>query len=190
MSTTGQPGLDLTVWPCHPVGTWQRALTYRAAGLIPEQDDARALEQWSQHTDYVRRRACVTLYKTTTAVRRAAVAALEPGEVVGADKLARRITGAPGVPHCNRTTALLKAVAPYVPGERVSLGGGGGLHKAYMPKLGGRPGHYFTLDPANFPVFAQAKLDNARRIGRINGVKVAATHHRTAGGTFLPAGAA
>jgi len=34
-------GLDLNVWPCHPHGSWQRALAHKAMGLPVDDEDAK-----------------------------------------------------------------------------------------------------------------------------------------------------
>lgn len=43
--------LGLNMWPCHPRGSWQRALAHQAAGLPVDDVDAAALAVWDRHAE-------------------------------------------------------------------------------------------------------------------------------------------
>lgn len=156
-------GLDLTVWPCHPVGSWQRALQFQAAGLPVEPADAKALAAWDSNPAYPQisrphapcKLELINDHRATVlAVVTAACKAIAPGEVVGSRELARRIAGAPSVPHHNRTMDILKALKPAV-GNHSSAASArdGRLYKRYLANLGGRPGHFFARHHGDFDDF-------------------------------------
>lgn len=163
-------GLDLTVWPCHPLGSWQRALLHQSLGLPVDDADAAALAKWDRHPATLTWTQCmngvVSKYtllhqeqRVIGAVIDAATTVLSPSEVVGSRELARRIAGMPGVPHHNRTMAILKAAGPS--NHEVHMLQGGTtrrrMYKRYIDNLSGRPGHFFTRRMDNFDKFIAAR---------------------------------
>lgn len=168
-------GLDLTVWPCHPQGSWQRALLHQSLGLPVDDADAKALAKWDRHPakgdgDGLTGRKCHgradlpskrellrQLNAEREAVINAAHAAIEPGGVVGCWELARRIATQPGVPGREASRDILKAISPSV--ER------GRLHKRYIDNLSGHPGHFFAHRPSDFDTFIAESKANRRAIG-------------------------
>lgn len=91
-------GLDMTVRPCHTPGTWQRALFHQAARLEIDPADLEALAEWDKLTMQECKARSLEMEATRKAVVSAAIAEPEPDQVVGSDKLARRIAGTPGLP--------------------------------------------------------------------------------------------
>ena len=94
-------GLDLTVWPCHPKRSWQRALAHRCAGLPVDDADAEALAKWDSHPATLNYDQSLSgmvsksmllrqEQKVIGAVLDAATSVLDTDEVVGTDELARR----------------------------------------------------------------------------------------------------
>lgn len=169
-------GLDLTMWPCHPHGSWQRALLHQSLGLPVDDADAKALARWDRHMT-VKTIGGVTGRRThgradlpskkellrrldaeREAVIDAAHAAIEPGEVVGCWELAHRIAGQPGVPGWEPTRVILKALPP-------SSGKGRYLCKRYIDGLSGHPGHFFARRPSDFDRFIAESKANRRAIG-------------------------
>lgn len=167
-------GLDLTVWPCHPQGSWQRALLHQSLGLPVDDADAEALATWDRHmtvktkgvtgrrshgrADLPSKKELLRqLAAEREAVIGAASAAIEPGEVVGCWELARRIAGQPGVPGREPSRDILKAISPSV--ER------GRLHKRYIDNISGKPGHFFARHPSDFDRFIAESKANRRAIG-------------------------
>lgn len=170
-------GLDLTIWPCHPHGTWQRALLHQSLGLPVDDADAKALAKWDRHmpmktsgrgvprwqshgrADLPSKRTLLRqLAAEREAVINAAHAAIEPGEVVGCWELARRIAGQPGVPGREPIRGILKALPP-------SSGKGRYLCKRYIDDLNGRPGHFFARRPTDFDQFIAESKAHRRSIG-------------------------
>ncbi len=162
-------GLDLTVWPCHPVGSWQRALAHQAAGLPVDGADAEALAKWDRHpanprpvarandprckTDHIREHNDVV-----AAVVDAARGAIEPGEVVGCWALSSRIADQPGMPSRKAIRDILKALPPNMRSSRVL--------KRYINNLSGRPGHFFALKSHDFDRFIATRRAHRRATGR------------------------
>lgn len=168
-------GLDLTMWPCHPHGSWQRALLHQSLGLPVDDADAKALAKWDRHpvvkTSGVRRwqshgradlpskrELLLQLAAEREAVINAAHAAIEPGEVVGCWELARRIASQPGVPGREPTRVILKSLPP-------SSGKGRYLCKRYNDDRNGRPGHFFARRPSDFDRFIAESKAHRRAIG-------------------------
>lgn len=167
--------LDLTVWPCHPLGSWQRALLHQSLGLPVDDTDAAALAKWDRHpvvkTSGVRRwqshgrgdlPSKMELLRQLDAEREAVInaahAAIEPGEVVGCWELAHRIASQPGVPGREPTRVILKAFPP-CSGEGVYL------CKRYIDELSGHPGHFFAHRPSDFDRFIAESKAHRRAIG-------------------------
>ncbi|CAB0525987.1 hypothetical protein FRC0485_02327 [Corynebacterium diphtheriae] len=158
-------GLDLTVWPCHPHGSWQRALLHQSLGLPVDDADAAALAKWDRHPavqtksgDLPSKRDLLRqLDAERLAVIEAACAAIEPGEVVGCWELARRIANQPGMPNKEARRDILKAISPSVKH--------GLLHKRYIDNLSGRLGHFFAHRPSDFDRFITESKANRRAIG-------------------------
>lgn len=142
--------LDLNVWPCHPHGTWQRALAHYAAGLPLDAADAKALDEWDRHplrvigphrhnrlpfkADVIRRDNRINHAVLTTAF-----SVIEPGEVLGRQELTRRVAARPDMPGYARTRRILYAVPPNA---------GGPLYKKYVDAPGG-PQHLFARRPTD-----------------------------------------
>lgn len=171
-------GLDLTVWPCHPQGSWQRALLHQSLGLPVDDADSAALAKWDRHPVTLTWTQCmngvVSKYtllheeqRVIGAVIDAATTVLNPSEVVGSRELARRIAGMPGVPNIDRTAAILKAVGPS--NHEVHMLQGGTtrrrMYKRYIDNLSGHPGHFFTRRMDNFDKFIAESKANRRAIG-------------------------
>lgn len=171
-------GLDLTVWPCHPHGSWQRALAHRCAGLPVDDADAEALAKWDNHPatltwtqvrdGVVSKNALLREeQRVIGAVIDAATTVLSPSEVVGTYALARRIAGMPSVPNIDRTAAILKATGPS--NHEVHMLQGGTtrrrVYKRYIDNLSGHPGHFFTRRMDNFDKFIAESKANRRAIG-------------------------
>lgn len=168
-------GLDLTMWPCHPHGSWQRALLHQSLGLPVDDADAAGLAKWDRHpvngsgdgltgrrshgrADLPSKRELLRqLAAEREAVIGAAHAAIEPGEVVGCWELARRVAAQPGTPSRETSRDILKAKPPSV--ER------GRLHKRYIDNIGGKPGHFFARRPSDFDRFIAESKANRRAIG-------------------------
>lgn len=164
-------GLDLTMWPCHPRGSWQRALLHQGLGLPVDDDDAKALAAWDSHPATVKppqtTSGVVTKAMLLQQERRvqgvvidAATSVLSTKEVVDADELARRIAGMPGVPPIERTAAILKAVRPSNHGVNQLQGGKTRrrMYKRYIDNLGGKSGHFFTRRLDNFDRFTPGSV--------------------------------
>ena len=171
-------GLDLTMWPCHPHGSWQRALLHQSLGLSVDDADAKALAEWDRHPATTSRdqssNGVMSKYtllrgqvRTIGAVIDAATAVLAPSEVVGAHELARRIAGMPGVPRIDRTVRLLKALPPSNHEVHMLKGGAScrRMYKRYIDNLSGRPGHFFTRRVHNFDTFVAEGKERRRAIG-------------------------
>lgn len=171
-------GLDLTVWPCHPHGSWQRALAHRCAGLPIDDADAEALAAWDNHPStltwsqtmdgVVSKNMLIRQEQQVIgAVIDAATTVLDIYEVVGSRELARRIAGMPGVPNITRTAAILKAAGPS--NHEVHMLQGGNtrrrMYKCYIDNLSGHPGHFFTRRMDNFDKFIAESKANRRAIG-------------------------
>ena len=169
-------GLDLTVWPCHPPGSWQRALAYQVAGLPVEDADARALAAWDRRPVTGEASTAPGLASKYTMLRQqrgiqkavasAIVGAIEPGEVVGSFELARRIAGKPGVPPIDQTTEILKAMRPSNGNAPSALSRRNGrVFKRYIDNLGGKPGHFFARKPSDLDRFTEQRRAYRRDIG-------------------------
>lgn len=171
-------GLDLTAWPCHPHGSWQRALAHRCAGLPVDDADAEALAKWDNHPAMLTPAEYKSGVVSKNALLReeqrvigtvidAATTVLDVNEGVGSYALARRIAGMPGVPNIDRTAALLKATGPS--NHEVHMLQGGitrrRMYKRYIDNLSGRPGHFFTRRMDNFDTFIAESKANRRAIG-------------------------
>ena len=155
-------GLDLTVWPCHPVGSWQRALAHQANGLEVEQADARALAVWDKSTEKM---GLILRHNAKVAkVVDAAIASIEPGEVIGSWELSRRIAHKRGTPTRKRTVEILKSIRP-TSRDAGALGKRGGLCKRYIDNLSGKPGHFFAHDQKHIDEFIEQRLAARREIG-------------------------
>ena len=171
-------GLDLTVWPCHPKGSWQRALAHRCAGLPVDDADAEALAKWDSHPATLNYDQSISgmvsksmllrqEQKVIGAVIDAATTVLDLHEVVGTHELARRIAGMPGVPNYARTTSILKATGTSNH-EAHRLQGGNTrrrMYKRYIDNLSGKPGHFFTRRIDNFDKFIAERKAYRRAIG-------------------------
>lgn len=169
-------GLDLTLWPCHPHGSWQRALLHQSLGLPVDDADAKALAKWDRHMTMrteggvrrwqshgradlpTKRELLRQLAAEREAVIGAAHAAIEPGEVVGCWELARRVAAQPGTPSRETSRDILKSLPP-------SSGKGRYLCKRYIDNIGGKPGHFFARRPSDFDRFIAESKANRRAIG-------------------------
>ena len=124
---------------------------------------------WSQTMDGVisKNRLLRQEQQVIGAVIDAATSVLNPSEVVGTYKLARRIAGMLGVPNRNRTVAILKAAGPS--NHEVHMLQGGTtrcrMYKRYIDNLSGHPGHFFTRRMDNFDKFVAESKANRRAIG-------------------------
>lgn len=171
-------GLDLTMWPCHPHGSWQRALLHQSLGLPVDDADAAALAKWDRHPVTLTWTQCrngdVSKYtllhqdeRVIGAVIDAATTVLNTSEVVGSHELARRVAGMPGVPKINRTAAILRAFGPSNHEAHMLKGGTTRrrMYKRYIDNLSGRPGHFFTRRVHNFDTFIAESKAHRRSIG-------------------------
>lgn len=162
------PELDLHLWPCHPVGTWQRALVFQCAGLEPEHADAVDLERLNRLSEHARRAEVVAARRLTTRVRRAAERALAPGEVLGVNNLALRIKSTDGLPGYHTCKAVLKALSPHNEHDDADLvGKGHQLFKVYRDDLGARPSHLFARHPDDVDAYAARRMARYEEQGRI-----------------------
>ena len=129
-------GLDLNVWPCHPHGSWQRALAHKAMGLPVDDEDAKALAAWDKEgkNAHVKQSRIKQHRQYMARVAAAARSHIEPREVVGCFELARRVAGAPDMPARGEVVDVLKSLKP---GRSY-----GGLTKRYIDNLSGHPGHF------------------------------------------------
>ena len=119
-------GLDLKVWPCHPHGSWQRALAHKAVGLPVDDADAKALAAWDKEgkNAHVKQSRIKQHRQCVAHVAAAARELIEPGEVVGCYELACRVAGAPDMPSRAEVVDVLKSLKP---GRNY-----GGLTKRYI----------------------------------------------------------
>ncbi|GEM_PF-1625855 len=170
--------LDLTLWPYHPHGSWQRALLHQSLGLPVDDADTQALARWDWHPvtltagDYksgvVSKTALLRQQlRVTGAVIDAATAVLDTSEVVGSHELARRVAGMPGVPPIDRTVGVLKACRPSNHTVNTLKGGTTRrrMYKRYIDTHSGRPGHFFTRRVGNFDRFIAESKVHRRDIG-------------------------
>lgn len=149
-------GLDLKVWPCHPHGSWQRALAHQAVGLPVDDADAKALAVWDKEgkTAHVKQSLIKKHRKYVAHVAAAARELIEPGEVVGCYELARRVAQDPDMPARVEVVDVLKSLKP---GR-----GYAGLTKRYIDNLSGHPGHFYARCESDFDIFiAQRKAYRA-----------------------------
>ena len=155
-------GLDLNVWPCHPHGSWQRALAHKAMGLPVDDEDAKALAAWDKEGKNAHgKKALIEKHNEYVAhVTAAARGHIEPREVVGCFQLARRVAGDPDMPARGEVVEVLKSLRP---GRSY-----GGLTKRYIDNLSGHPGHFFARHERDFDIFiAQRKAYRAEIARRI-----------------------
>ena len=153
-------GLDLKVWPCHPHGSWQRALAHKAMGLPVDDEDAKALAAWDKEgkNAHVKQSRIKQHRQCVAHVAAAARELIEPGEVVGCYELARRVAGAPDMPSRAEVVDVLKALKP---GRSY-----GGLTKRYIDNLSGHPGHFFARHERDFDIFIARRKAYRAEIGR------------------------
>lgn len=155
-------GLDLKVWPCHPHGSWQRALAHKAMGLPVDDEDAKALAAWDKEgkNAHVKQSRIKQHRKYVARVAAAARGHIEPREVVGCFELARRVARDPDMPSRAEVVDVLKALKP---GRSY-----GGLTKRYIDNLSGHPGHFFARRERDLDIFiAQRKAYRAEIARRI-----------------------
>lgn len=140
-------------------GSWQRALLHQSLGLPVDDADAKALAKWDRNPVTLTWTQCmngvVSKYtllhqeqRVIGAVTDAATTVLSPSEVVGSRELARRIAGMPGMPHHNRTMAMLKATGPSSHEVHMLQGGTTRrrMYKRYIDNLSGRPVHFLLVE--------------------------------------------
>lgn len=153
-------GLDLKVWPCHPHGSWQRALAHKAVGLPVDDADAKALAVWDKEAKTaLGKKALIKKHRQYVAyVVAAARGHIEPREVVGCRELARRVAGAPDMPSRAEVADVLKSLKP---GRSY-----GGLTKRYIDNLSGHPGHFFARHERDFDIFIAQRKAYRAEIGR------------------------
>lgn len=156
-------GLDLNVWPCHPHGSWQRALAHKAMGLPVDDEDAKALAAWDKEgkNAHVKQSLIKQHRQYVARVAAAARSHIEPQEVVGCFQLARRVAGDPQMPARGEVVEVLKSLRP---GRSY-----GGLTKRYIDNLSGHPGHFFARRERDLDIFiAQRKAYRGEIARRIN----------------------
>ena len=153
-------GLDLKVWPCHPHGSWQRALAHKAVGLPVDDADAKALAAWDKEgkNAHVKQSRIKQHRQCVAHVAAAARELIEPGEVVGCYELARRVAGAPDMPSRAEVVDVLKSLKP---GRNY-----GGLTKRYIDNLSGHPGHFYARHDRDFDIFIARRKAYRAEIGR------------------------
>ena len=153
-------GLDLKVWPCHPHGSWQRALAHQAMKLPVDDADAKALAAWDKEAKTaLGKRSLIKQHRQYVArVAAAARGHIEPREVVGCRELARRVAQAPDMPSRAEVADVLKSLKP---GRSY-----GGLTKRYIDNLSGHPGHFFARHDRDFDRFISQRKDYRAEIAR------------------------
>lgn len=153
-------GLDLKVWPCHPHGSWQRALAHQAAGLPVDDADAKALAVWDKKgKNALGKKALIKKHRKYVAyVVAAARSHIGPREVVGCRELARRVAQAPDMPSRAEVVDVLKSLKP---GRNY-----GGLTKRYIDNLSGHPGHFYARHDRDFDIFIARRKAYRAEIGR------------------------
>ena len=159
-------GLDLKVWPCHPHGSWQRALAHKAMGLPVDDADAKALAAWDKEgkNAHVKQSLIKQHRQYVARVAAAARGHIEPREVVGCFELARRVARDPDMPARREVVDVLKSLKP---GRSY-----GGLTKRYIDNLSGHPGHFFARRERDLDIFiAQRKAYRGEIARRINAGK-------------------
>lgn len=107
-------GLDLNVWPCHPHGSWQRALAHKAMGLPVDDEDAKALAAWDKEgkNAHVKQSRIKQHRQYMARVAAAARSHIGPREVVACRELARRVAEAPDMPSRVEVADVLKSLKP------------------------------------------------------------------------------
>lgn len=166
-------GLDLKVWPCHPHGSWQRALAHQAVGLPVDDEDAKALAAWDKEgkNAHVKQSLIKQHRKYVAHVAAAARELIEPGEVVGCFELSCRVAGAPDMPRRDEVVEVLKSLRP---GRSY-----GGLTKRYIDNLSGHPGHFYARHDRDFDIFiAQRKAYRAEIARRALALNIHAGEER------------
>lgn len=153
-------GLDLKVWPCHPHGSWQRALAHKAMGLPVDDEDAKALAAWDKEgkNAHVKQSRIKQHRQYVARVAAAARSHIGPREVVGCRELSRRVAEAPDMPSRVEVADVLKALKP---GRSY-----GGLTKRYIDNLSGHPGHFFARHERDFDIFIARRKAYRAEIGR------------------------
>lgn len=153
-------GLDLNVWPCHPHGSWQRALAHKAMGLPVDDEDAKALAAWDKEGKNAHgKKALIEKHtKYVAYVTAAARGHIEPREVVGCFELARRVARDPQMPARGEVVEVLKSLRP---GRSY-----GGLTKRYIDNLSGHPGHFFARRERDLDIFIAQRKAYRAEIGR------------------------
>ena len=103
-------GLDLKVWPCHPHGSWQRALAHKAMGLPVDDDDAKALAAWDKEgkNAHVKQSRIKQHRQYVARVAAAARGHIGPREVVGCREISRRVAVAPDMPSRAEVAGVVK----------------------------------------------------------------------------------
>ncbi|MDU2585643.1 MAG: hypothetical protein E7C83_00510 [Corynebacterium sp.] len=166
-------GLDLKVWPCHPHGSWQRALAHQAVGLPVDDEDAKALAAWDKEgKTALGKQSLIKKHRQYVAhVAAAARELIEPGEVVGCFELARRVAQDPDMPRREEVADVLKSLKPW---RRY-----GGLTKRYIDNLSGHPGHYYARRQRDIDIFiAQRKAYRAEIARRALALNIHAGEER------------
>lgn len=153
-------GLDLKVWPCHPHGSWQRALAHQAMRLAVDDADAKALAVWDKEGKTARgKKALIKQHREYVAyVVAAARELIEPREVVGCYELARRVARDPQMPARGEMVDVLKSLKP---GRSY-----GGLTKRYIDNLSRRPGHFYAQCESDFDIFITQRKAYRAEIAR------------------------
>lgn len=153
-------GLDLKVWPCHPHGSWQRALAHKAMGLPVDDEDAKALAAWDKEgkNAHVKQSRIKQHRQYMARVAAAARSHIGPREVVGCFELARRVAGDPDMPARGEVVDVLKSLKP---GR-----GYAGLTKRYIDNLSGHPGHFYARHERDFDIFIARRKAYRAEIGR------------------------
>ena len=86
-----EQGPDTNIHPCHPVGTWQRALLFQSLGFHATPEDLAALSAWDSRPPPTRRATGAADYRRRNKMLERAVEVLEPDEVVSIEELADRL---------------------------------------------------------------------------------------------------
>lgn len=153
-------GLDLKVWPCHPHGSWQRALAHQAMKLPVDDADAKALAAWDKEgKNALGKQSLIKKHRQYVAhVVAAARELIKPGEVVGCYELARRVARDPDMPARGEVVDVLKSLKP---GR-----GYAGLTKRYIDNLSGHPGHFYARCESDFDRFISQRKAYRAEIAR------------------------